>query len=138
LPIVQINGSAYYYDYHDQQVLSAVWGVNGPVGRFTNADKSRVLGGELELVLTPAKGLSINQYLSYSEGKYLDFQDLDVAASRAAGGPVYTDKSHTPIPSPVVVGWRAQLCPARGRIRGDALHDVHLSLEIPFVAGHDL
>jgi outer membrane receptor protein involved in Fe transport len=100
LPIVQINGSAYYYDYHDQQVLSAVWGANGPVGRFTNADKSRVLGGELELVLTPAKGLSINQYLSYSEGKYLDFQDLDVAASRAAGGPVYTDKSHTPIPSP--------------------------------------
>ncbi|MDK4805906.1 MAG: TonB-dependent receptor [Novosphingobium aromaticivorans] len=100
LPIVQINGSAYYYDYHDQQVLSAVWGANGPVGRFTNADKSRVLGGELELVLTLAKGLSINQYLSYSEGKYLDFQDLDVAASRAAGGPVYTDKSHTPIPFP--------------------------------------
>jgi outer membrane receptor protein involved in Fe transport len=39
LSFLQVNGSFYYYDYRDQQVLSAVC-ANGPVGRFTNADKS--------------------------------------------------------------------------------------------------
>lgn len=100
LSFLQVNGSFYYYDYRDQQVLSAVWGANGPVGRFTNADKSRVLGGELEMTLQPVKGLMISQYLGYSSGRYLSFSDLNVAASRAAGAAVYSDRSHTSIPFP--------------------------------------
>lgn len=100
LPFLQFNGSAYYYDYRDQQVLSAVWGANGPVGRFTNADKSRVVGAELELSIQPVAGLNISQYLGFSQGRYLDFSDLDVAASRAAGAAVYADRSHTNIPFP--------------------------------------
>ena len=97
---LQFNGAFFYYDYRDQQVLSAVYGANGPVGRFTNADKSRVLGVEAELVLTPLPGLTITQYVGYKEGKYVDFFDLDVPASRAAGQAVYVDKSDTEIQFP--------------------------------------
>ena len=97
---LQLNGAIFYYDYRDQQVLSAVYGDNGPVGRFTNVDKSRVLGVELELVLNPVPGLTISSYGGYKEGKYIDFFDLDTPASRVAGMAVYVDKSHTEIPFP--------------------------------------
>jgi outer membrane receptor protein involved in Fe transport len=96
----QLNGAAYYYDYRNQQVLSAVYGVNGPVGRFANVPKSRIWGVELESTLHPAHGLTISQYASYKSGKYLDFFDLDVPASRAAGHAVYVDKSGQRIPFP--------------------------------------
>ncbi|MCJ2184248.1 TonB-dependent receptor [Novosphingobium sp. 1949] len=101
-PWMRFNASAYYYDYRDQQVLSAIWSTttNSAVGHFVNAPKSRVLGGEVELDLEPVKGLTINQYLGYTEGKYIEFYDLDVAASRAALAAVYTDKSHQAIPFP--------------------------------------
>jgi len=97
---LQLNGALFWYDYRDQQVLSAVYGVNGPVGRFTNADRSRVLGGELEVVLTPLRGLSVGSYVGYKEGTYLDFTDLDVPASRGAGQAVYVDRAGEAIPFP--------------------------------------
>ena len=97
---VQLNGAAYYYDYRDQQVLSAVWAPNGPIGRFANVPKSRIYGFELESNLHPVSGLTISQYASYKSGKYLRFFDLDVPASRAAHAAVYVDKSGQRIPFP--------------------------------------
>lgn len=93
----QLNGAAYFYDYTDQQVLSAVWGQNGPVGRFTNVPSSHIWGAELEAVLRPAAGLRISQSLSYKEGEYDEYEAMDVAASRLAGAAVYVDKSGDPI-----------------------------------------
>lgn len=97
---VQINGAAYYYDYNGQQVLSAVCGANGPVGRFTNAD-SKIYGAELEGVFRPAPGLRISQNLSYKKGEYTDFVDLDIGACQQTP-PVtaYIDKSGQTIPFP--------------------------------------
>ncbi len=100
---LQINGAAYFYDYTDQQVLSAVYGVNGPVGRFANVPSSAIYGAELEATLRPAEGLTINQSVSYKHGEYVEFFDLDVPASRAAGTAVFADKSGDRIPFPASV-----------------------------------
>lgn len=94
---VQINGAAYYYDYTDQQVLSAVWGANGPVGRFTNVPASHIWGAELEATLRPVDRLRVTQSLSYKTGEYDRYTALDVPASRAAGAAVYEDKAGDPI-----------------------------------------
>ena len=94
---VQINGAAYYYDYTDQQVLSAVCGAGGPIGRFTNAD-SKIYGAELEGVLRPSASLRISQSLSYKKGEYTDFIDLDI--DKCPGATVHIDKSGDDIPFP--------------------------------------
>lgn len=89
---LRLNGAGFYYDYRKQQVLSAVWDPTyGPIGRIVNAPKSEIWGGELELLWEPVSGLKVSQYLGYKEGKYKDFRGLDVAASTAAGAPVYVD-----------------------------------------------
>ncbi|MFC5373573.1 TonB-dependent receptor [Brevundimonas faecalis] len=93
----QLNGAAYYYDYSDQQVLSAVWGQNGPVGRFANVPSSHIWGAELEAVLKPVQGLRISQSLSYKKGEYDEYEAMDVPASRLAGKAVYVDKAGDPI-----------------------------------------
>lgn len=96
---VQVNGAAYYYDYNGQQVLSAVCGANGPVGRFTNAD-SKIYGAELEGVFRPTAGLRISQNLSYKQGEYTDFIDLDIPACQKTRTTVLIDKSGDEIPFP--------------------------------------
>ena len=101
-PAFRINGAAYFYGYTDQQVLSAVYGVNGPVGLFVNVPSSEIYGAELEGVWRPMPGLTITQALSYKHGEYTDFFDLDVPASRTAGAAVYVDKSGQDIPFPAV------------------------------------
>ncbi len=98
---VQINGAAYYYDYNGQQVLSAVCGANGPVGRFTNAD-SKIYGAELEGVFRPTAGLRISQNLSYKQGEYTDFVDLDIPACQQTRTTVLIDKSGDEIPFPAL------------------------------------
>lgn len=99
---VQVNGAAYYYDYKGQQVLSAVCGANGPVGRFTNAD-SRIYGAELEGVFRPAAGLRISQSLSYKKGEYTDFLDLDIGkCQQTPRVTAYIDKSGDEIPFPAI------------------------------------
>jgi iron complex outermembrane receptor protein len=98
----QINGAAYFYDYSDQQVLSAVWGANGPVGKFANVPSSEIYGAELEGTWRPVPNLRITQSVSYKHGEYTDFFDLDVPASRLANAAVFVDKSGVEIPFPAV------------------------------------
>lgn len=93
IPHMQVNGAVYYYDYHNQQVLSAVYGANGPVGRFANAPKSEIKGGEIEVVFTPTPELTITQSAGYKQGKYKEFFDLDVPSSRAAGRAIFIDRA---------------------------------------------
>jgi len=98
----QVNGAVYFYNYTDQQVLSAVWGANGPVGKFANVPKSEIYGAELEGTWRPTAALRITQSLSYKHGEYKEFFDLDVPASRAANMAVFVDKSGNEIPFPAV------------------------------------
>lgn len=95
-----LNGAAFYYDYSNQQVLSAVYGVNGPVGRFANAPKSKIYGAELELTWQPLPNLNIIQALGYKEGEYVEFFDLDVPASRLANAAVFVDRAGEALPFP--------------------------------------
>jgi iron complex outermembrane recepter protein len=77
---LRVNAAAFHYDYRDQQVLSAekftVAGANGPVdtyiGKFINAPKSRIDGGELEVQWRPIADLELSQYVGYKEGKFTD------------------------------------------------------------------
>ncbi|MDE1150381.1 MAG: TonB-dependent receptor [Azospirillaceae bacterium] len=95
---LRLNTSAYYYDYHNQQVQSVVIDpVYGAVGKIVNAPKSEIYGAEVEVEWAPAHtGLLFTQGLGLSHGEYKDFKAVDTAASLATCYPctaVYTDQS---------------------------------------------
>jgi len=75
---LRINGSAFYYDYRNQQVLGVVVDPdNGAIGRITNAPKSKIYGGEIELQYVPVEGLTFTQSLGYKYGEYVKYDDVD-------------------------------------------------------------
>ena len=83
---LRISGAAFYYDYRQQQVQSAIYDpVYGAVGKIVNAPRSHIYGVEGELTWRPAPGFEITQGLAWRKGKYDTFVDLDIAASTAAG-----------------------------------------------------
>ncbi|MFT4199082.1 MAG: TonB-dependent receptor [Pseudoxanthomonas sp.] len=91
---LRLNGALFHYEYHDQQVLAAVWNEQSQslVGTFVNAPRSRIDGGELELQWQPLAGLDIQQYLGYKQGKYTkDFVTYDAPASAIAGTTVFSN-----------------------------------------------
>lgn len=92
---VTLNGAAFYYDYKDQQVQSAIFdpGTGAVVGRIVNAPKSEIYGAELELTWRTAEWLTIGQSLGYKEGEFTEFTDLDIAASSTAGEAVFIDRT---------------------------------------------
>jgi outer membrane receptor protein involved in Fe transport len=83
---LRLNGAAFYYDYRRQQVQSAIYSpIYGAVGKIVNAPKSHIYGVEAELTWAPVAGLEITQGLTWRKGKFDRFNDLDIAASTAAG-----------------------------------------------------
>jgi outer membrane receptor protein involved in Fe transport len=75
---LRLNGSGFYYDYRNQQVLGVVVDpANGAIGRITNAPKSKIYGGELELEYAPFEGLRITQSVGYKNGEYVKYDDVD-------------------------------------------------------------
>lgn len=92
--LATLNGSAFFYDYNDQQVQSAIFdaGTGAIVGRIVNAPESHIYGVEVEALFYPGERVEIGQTLAYKRGKFDDFQDLDTAAT-GAGPAVFTDRS---------------------------------------------
>ncbi len=86
---VRLNGSAFYYDYRNQQVLGVIVDPQrGSIGRIINAPKSKIYGGEVELTVAPAAGFTITQAIGYKFGRYVRFLDVDatsVAINPATG-----------------------------------------------------
>ncbi len=82
---VRINASGYYYDYRDQQVqgvvLNTVNGVTTRIGRITNAPRSEIFGGEVELTVRPVPPLTISQTVGYVHGEYREFLDPDLGGA---------------------------------------------------------
>ncbi|WP_408590122.1 TonB-dependent receptor [Novosphingobium sp.] len=77
-PKLRIDASAFYYDYRDQQVLGTVLSQqSGLIGRITNAPKSKIWGGEVEVVLAPVQGLKITQSVGYKYGEYSKYEAID-------------------------------------------------------------
>lgn len=91
---LQLNGAAFYYDYKDQQVQSAIFdpATTAIVGRIVNAD-SEIYGAEIEAILAPAPWLTIGQSLGYKTGEFTSFTDLDTAATGMSGMAVYVDRT---------------------------------------------
>jgi outer membrane receptor protein involved in Fe transport len=78
---VRLNGSAFYYDYRNQQVLGVIVDPQrGSIGRIINAPKSKIYGGELELTVAPVPGFRITQSIGYKFGRYVRFFDVDAAS----------------------------------------------------------
>jgi outer membrane receptor protein involved in Fe transport len=67
---LQINGSAFYYDYSNKQmrakISDPIWGL---LERLINIPKSRVWGLEGELVARPVDGLTLSGSATYIESK---------------------------------------------------------------------
>ena len=69
---VQITGAAFYYDYRDKQLIGAA--VTPPFGvlpLLVSIPKSKVQGGEVNVVVQPVPGLTINAGGTYVKTKVL-------------------------------------------------------------------
>jgi hypothetical protein len=81
---LQLNASAFYYHYEDEQIQSAVWSTTGPVGSLVNAPKSHVYGGELEAIWAPIDNLKFSEAVGWKDGKFDVFPNfLNIAATEA-------------------------------------------------------
>lgn len=82
--VFRLNGAAFYYDYHNQQVLSSLLVPNyGPLGIFLNAPKSQVWGIELNTQIHPVRHLYLSGNLGYQRGKYERYEALNTVAVAA-------------------------------------------------------
>ncbi|MBQ1542642.1 MAG: TonB-dependent receptor [Caulobacteraceae bacterium] len=70
---LRANVSAFYYDYKDLQVYTAVVRNGLPVQLFTNASAARIYGGEAEIQATPMRGLDLSLGASALSAEYKDF-----------------------------------------------------------------
>lgn len=70
---LQLNASAFYYDYKDQQVLQVV--DTSTIVR--NAGLARIWGAELEAVATPIPRGRLDVSLSYLHARFRDFETID-------------------------------------------------------------
>jgi len=79
---LRANFSAFYYDYKDLQVYTAIQRGALTVQLFTNASAARIYGGEAEFSATPLKGLDLSLGVSLLHAEYRNF----VSAGRDYSG----------------------------------------------------
>jgi len=79
---LRFNLSAFYYDYRDQQVQSAVVNpLTGLVGSIVNAPRSHIYGGEGEVVWEPVPHLRISESMALAIGSFDRFSTIGSAVS---------------------------------------------------------
>ncbi|KAB8125301.1 TonB-dependent receptor [Komagataeibacter medellinensis] len=118
-----LTGAAFKYDYHDQQVQSAVVdSVLGPIGKIVNAPSSSIWGVELEAQAEPIHGLHLSQTFGYEQGQYTQFQIANLTATEAqhaqTGGAwraVYTNMAGHDMGFPKLT------------LNGSASYDIHIA-----------
>lgn len=88
---VQVNGAVFFYDYADKQVLgSDNVPPFGTLNRLVNIPKSKVKGAELQLILRPVEGLTLNGGLTYVHTRIGNFTNIDpFGVSRNFQGEAY-------------------------------------------------
>jgi iron complex outermembrane recepter protein len=75
---VQLNGAVFHYDYIDKQVLgSDNVPPFGTLNRLVNIPKSKITGAEVQLILRPIEGLTLNGGLTYVHSRIGDFTNID-------------------------------------------------------------
>ena len=92
---LRLNLAGFYYDYKDQQVQSAIFdpATGAIVGRIVNAPESTIYGAEGELLWQITDHFQITQAVGYKEGTFQSFNDIDIAATTAAGSAITIDRS---------------------------------------------
>ncbi|MCP5379846.1 MAG: TonB-dependent receptor [Novosphingobium sp.] len=77
---LQISGAGFYYDYKDKQLRSKIVDpIFGVLDALDNIPKSRMIGAELDLTLTPVSGLVLSASGSILDSKVTQFVGLDTA-----------------------------------------------------------
>ncbi|NML89098.1 TonB-dependent receptor [Sphingobium sp. TB-6] len=77
---LQLNGAVFHYDYRDKQTLGSVIltpNIFGPLNLLVNIPKSKVTGAELQAVLRPVRGLTLNAGVTYVRSRIGDFVNFD-------------------------------------------------------------
>jgi len=104
---LRLNGAAFYYDYHNQQVVSSFLLPNyGPLGTYVNVPHSNIWGVEFSAEAHPLSHIYINGIMGYERGTYTTFYALNtpaVNAQRVATGvyrAIYTDYRGTDLGVP--------------------------------------
>lgn len=73
---VRFNASAFYSNYRDQQVFSLYRDpVSGAFSQLQQNASSHIYGGEFQLQVRPARGLSLGASGTYLHARYTDFVD---------------------------------------------------------------
>ncbi len=101
---LRLNVSAFYYDYHDEQIQSAVVNpLTGLVGAIINAPRSHLYGGEMEADWTPIRHLTLTQSAGWATGQFDQFESV-VSATRVNGLFVgtYANRKGDSLPSPKI------------------------------------
>jgi len=87
---LQLDGAAYYYHYNDEQVQSAIYSpAYGAIGALVNAPRSHLYGGELNADWQPTEDFKLTQGVGWVDGKFDDYNGLNIADSTLAGHSVY-------------------------------------------------
>jgi len=83
---LQLNGAVFHYDYSDQQFLNVTPEL---LQLLVNADESRVLGAELELLALPIEDVSLRLGLGFldSEYKQLTLGGVDLSGNELITAP---------------------------------------------------
>lgn len=72
---VRTNLSIYSMDYKKQQLQSTVAGTNPVLTFVDNIGKSRIRGAEFEAMIKPVNSLSVSGFLSFTDAKYLKWEN---------------------------------------------------------------
>ena len=77
---IQLNGAVFHYDYRDKQTLGSVIltpNIFGPLNLLVNIPKSTVTGFELQAVIRPVNGLTLNGAVTYVDSEIGEFTNFD-------------------------------------------------------------
>ncbi|HMI17980.1 MAG TPA: TonB-dependent receptor [Sphingomonas sp.] len=71
--LLQVNAAGFYYDYHDKQIRGkAIQPETGAVvAALVTVPKSSITGAELQAILRPARGLSLEADAAYTKSKII-------------------------------------------------------------------
>ncbi|WP_367159401.1 TonB-dependent receptor [Kozakia baliensis] len=99
---LRLNVSAFYYDYHNEQIQSAVVNPStGLIGAIVNAPRSHVAGGEFEAQWSPLPHLILTQSGGWAVGQFDRFSSV-FATQRVNGVyvPIVRNRRGDSLPAP--------------------------------------
>jgi outer membrane receptor protein involved in Fe transport len=89
---MQLNASAFYYDYRDKQLRGTLLDpIVGPAESLVSIPRSHITGAEIQLIAQLAGGLTLDTAATYVDSEVDEFLGYDAFAA-------FGDQSNTPFP----------------------------------------